>query len=202
MPLRRSQLEAEKRFTDREALAKHVAVALPRTTFSARIMGNEVVDASKRVAAVKREVSGPEQTLMRQAVHFCSAHFRDNRMNNIGIAPGSIAILEGSVGSRTASIKTASIKLKASIRVADGQTVSEKPFDVNMTYASGQFTVDSLEVGDSVLPVQRQALKRIAEFKLFEKKDKADEDDKGEKADGDKKEASCSGKSGCPGKKK
>jgi hypothetical protein len=123
--------------------------------------GSVRLPVEKKKEPEKKEASAQEKQLANVAIHRGRAKLVDSGLHNVSLSNPEVLISEGDKGVRTHFIKSASIRLNATVPVADGKRVAKKTFAVNMSFSEGKYSVDSLEKNDQVYPVNKGSLQKI-----------------------------------------
>ena len=108
-----------------------------------------------------KEASAQEKQLANVAIHRGRAKLVEAGLHNISLNNPEVIISEGDKGVRTHFIRSAAIRLNATIPVADGKRIAKKTFAVNMSFSEGKYSVDSLEKNDQVFPVNKGGLQKV-----------------------------------------
>lgn len=135
----------------------------------------EKADSAFRAMEMHKHGSKMEETIARQAIHFATNEFKDNGLNSVKLAPDTVEVLDEVTGPKLNLVKTASVRLAASIPMAKNHQVVQRPFFVNLSYNNGRFSVDSLEKNRQLFAVNKASLKKVAEMEEEKEDDKEEE---------------------------
>jgi hypothetical protein len=131
---------------------------------------NEVVEKKEKPPA-KKEASAPEKAIANIAIHRVRSKLVEAGLHNISLFDPQIVSSEGDKGMRSHFIRSAALKISASIPITDGKRMAKKVFAVNVSFSDEKYSLDSLEKNNQVFAVNKASLAKIIAMEDHERDD-------------------------------
>ncbi len=168
---KRTAQETLTRHTERETLAASMSKVLGRNVASGRpsmtMVPNRVAgkrEAAAKAATTPRNVTAQDRQLEQlnhQALHAAQKVLSESGIGGVTLSAGEVEVDDSLVGPSINLIRTASIKLNATVPYGDGMRVAQKNFSVNLTFDQGKYSVNSFECQDRAFPVNKGSMSKI-----------------------------------------